>query len=312
MLMKYLFDDLQKLDLNIVNDFEIRELFAKFKEFGVIVFKIPKGRHIYRSLKMKSENDRFWNKERISFNPYPSNYGRANLPNKPIFYGSITTEKEYSKRLLNENDEFQNTVHGYFLNVLECSEILGSLEKEGKEFFTIGMWEVKEDIEVIVIHDENDRNHLSIELKIACKNFFNQLSEDRKELFTSLHSFLSKEFSKKVLPENENQYKISANFSQHIIDIGLSGILYPSVKAEGEGFNVALNPKLFENGTIELKRAGVVKLFANKEKEILWDWTENAEYFNGEPLVYKKVDGITLDKEELLCKLEKLNIIHLL
>ncbi len=309
--MKYLFDDLQKLDLNIVDDFEIRELFAKLKEFGTIVFKISKGRYIYRSLKMNSENERYFNKDRISFNPNPSNYGRANLPNKPIFYGSITTEKELGKRLLNENDEFQNTVHGYLLNVLECSEILGSLEKYGKEFFTIGIWEVKEDIEVLVIHDENDRNNLSKEMKIACKNFFNQLSEDRKGLFSSLNSFLSKEFSKKVLPENEKQYKISANFSQHIIDIGLSGILYPSVKAEGEGFNVALNPKLFENGTIELKRAGIVKVYVNK-KEVLWDWVESAEYLKGEPLIYKNVDGITLNKEELINELEKLNIIHLL
>ncbi len=37
---------------------------------------------------------------------------------------------------------------------------------------------------------------------------------------------------------------------------------------------------------------------------VFTNWIGSAAYFKGEPLVYKKVDEITLDKEELKSELE--------
>ena len=52
---------------------------------------------------------------------------------------------------------------------------------------------------------------------------------------------MAKEFSKEKITE-DYEYMISAIFSERAVRKGLAGVFYPSVRAEGIGYNIALEP----------------------------------------------------------------------
>jgi hypothetical protein len=61
-----------------------------------------------------------------------------------------------------------------------------------------------------------------------------------------------------------------------------------------------------------LKRAGIVRIYQSKEKQVVWDWYRSAEYILGEDLKYNKIEGVTLSENELLEKLKQYNMEHLI
>jgi hypothetical protein len=87
--------------------------------------------------------------------------------------------------------------------------------------------------------------------------------------------------------------------------------MYPSVPSEGQGFNLALHPDLFEDGSIELKRAGFVRVYCAKDNRVIWDWTENAEYIEGQKLSFIPIPNTSMSEVQLLSMLKKYNMEHL-
>lgn len=57
-------------------------------------------------------------------------------------------------------------------------------------------------------------------------------------------------------------------------------------------------------------RAGIVKIYSNNKREILWDWAENAEYRSGESLDFKTT-VYSMDETTLRSKLREKGIEHL-
>lgn len=310
--MQDIINKIKALDLQIASDEEIRDLLGKFDKLGTIAFKLEKGRSIYRSLPMKSCDERYTSKARISYNPNPGSYGRANTPGNSVFYGSITTPKAPPQEEISSQEAWLRQNHGYIVNILECSEFLDK-EQEVKEYFTVGMWEVQEDFEVGVIHDPENRHFLSEEMKAGCDDFYSSFDVNTRSKFEALQQLLSLEFCKPVETGQEFQYKISANFMQNLIENGFTGLLYPSFKSGGEAFNVALHPQLVDSGVIQLKRAAAIRIYrgAGKDSSILWDWMENAEHKENEELNYNSIEGVSLNDEGLRIMLRKYRIEHL-
>jgi len=308
---------LKSFDLKAVSDDEIKFVLPNIKLLAGLLFKIQRGRAIYRSQKMDEEYTTHHYKKRISYNPSPKNYGRCNLPGQSIFYGSITTlktDEDLKGKVIKESDyEFNKNVHGYLVNICECSDLIQEPEVEGIEIFTVGMWRVQEDFEIPAIVDHQPTTSLAKEMKDGLGSFYSNLSSDDSKKFGILNEYLSEEFSKPVEKEKEYLYKISAHLSNYILNSKKLGLLYTSVKSNREGYNIALRPELINEGKIELERVALVKIYKGKGKDkILWDYRLMAEYKNGEPFTYRSIPNITLSDTQLEKKLSEMGMIHLL
>lgn len=154
-----------------------------------------------------------------------NSYGRANSLDEPIFYGS----------------------HQGDLTLFECCQNVGQFDLQN---FTMGIWKVKKNCKLnLVILKPTDeileqRKDL-IKISDIFNNSISDLKENEKEYSTIVTSFFSKQFTKSDIA-NENDYKISAYFTDYVRNIGkwsqlkFDGIIYPSVANKFRGENVAI------------------------------------------------------------------------
>ena len=93
---------------------------------------------------------------------------------------------------------------------------------------------------------------------------------DLKDKTEKIFNYLASEFSKKQI-DNDYDYLISSLFTKKAIDNGMKGVLYPSVRADGAGYNVAILPDAVKTS---MKMVAV-----------------------GECTIYKKGDQVIVDNE---------------
>jgi hypothetical protein len=92
--------------------------------------------------------------------------------------------------------------------------------------------------------------------------------DERGRAVEAVGKFLSREFSKKV--KNEKEYLISAAYGDILFQRGIGGILFPSVKADGKSFNIALRNDVVDD-CLELRVAAVPRS-QKFGKQIIVDW----------------------------------------
>jgi hypothetical protein len=78
-----------------------------------------------------------------------------------------------------------------------------------------------------------------------CFSIFNlNIDKNLRDKSLKYGTYLANEFSKDKI-SNESDYMISAIFSEFVAnDNRFDGILYPSVRAEGKYFNIAIKPEV--------------------------------------------------------------------
>lgn len=172
------------------------------------------------------------------------NFGRANEPFQSIFYCSDKMETaffETSKLVKKEN--------------------IGNVEVN-----SLGIWRVKEDINVVNLPKNKDYfgNSTVAYLNKEFNNYVNSFNnEDSKNLINFLH-IISDEFSTKSNMKDFNylltcalaNYAYETPFKSMDTDrlSNVDGITYPSVWLEDKGMNFALKPELIDNKLIELEK----------------------------------------------------------
>jgi len=135
-----------------------------------------------------------------------------------------------------------------------------------EEHYVGGLWKVVEPVNVIaLVHHQaftskNERlKQLHDQYELAVKK-----DPDMAERSLRLSEFLANDFAKPVPRDKDWQYKISAAFATHVKKLGIDGLMYPSVKADGDTsvFNVALTPTSVDNKLKleEISAVRVVKL----------------------------------------------------
>lgn len=325
--------ELKNLDLKNDSEEKIKESIGKIKYCLNPAYLLPEGGSIYRSVKV---TDSFFpdTKSKVSYNPNASRIGRANVVGNTVFYGSITTRRtdEDLKRMgIIADIPLKKTDPGYMINVLECSDMIVDEGAEGTELYAVGMWRILKSMEVSTIVNHfplNDfgRKELEFLNKFYSDMESNQnthgLNPENVELIRPLlpeykiiNEFLAEEFGKDVRSKDEFNYQISAYYANRLIyhpNSVLQGIKYPSVKANKEGYNVALHPKVVNQKYIELERSAIVRIYKKKDsKEIIWNWEGVAEYSGEEPFNYLPVKDITVSDEKMFLKLKENKMEHL-
>lgn len=223
--------DLSKYPIDRINNF--------FNEFGVfcnITYILHPGKCVYRA--RPNENDEIFEKvSDLSFLPSYKNkkYKRASTPSNTMFYGAILSEE------IKEGEISDNRITGCF----ECVDFLRDLLKkiDGEQRITFGSWIVTKDIPLVaIVFDKELVNKSSYfsQVNADFEKFITQYP-DLKDKSKNIYNYLASEFSKKQT-KNEYDYLISALFTVRALERGMKGVLYPSVRADGVGYSVAIHP----------------------------------------------------------------------
>lgn len=232
-------DKLKDLNLSEYPVDEIKKLLSDFGRVGVIVMTLHKGKTIMRA-RPNEPNETFKIISELSFKPSKFNktYQRASTPLTTMFYGCVVPENI-------EKGELDNA---RVTAVFEASKLYRKGIENGEEKITFSRWTVTNDIPLIAIVYNQDfvksSSHTN-ELYLAYQSFLQQNNPSDVLKSNAITEFLASEFAKSETP-NDFDYLISALYTELVVQKGFAGVYYPSVRAEGKGFNVAIHPDFVE------------------------------------------------------------------
>ena len=162
---------------------------------------------------------------------------RANLPGDPLFYAcSFPSE-------INEDAPLPRLI-----SLEETSEFMKEKSNYGIERATVSRWEVIGQLDLIALPFVGTYERACPDLKRVKEGWEEALSKgivpaDALELESFMAQEIAKEFN------DRQQYFKIANFVHYLLRMNkktkdADGIIYPSVPAQGAGFNVAIKPEV--------------------------------------------------------------------
>lgn len=252
---------LKGLDLSKYPIAEIERLIPFFGKVAIIEYNLHAGKTILRA---RPEDDQ-WPYTTRSANCYKpqqfnTTYQRASTPNQTMFYGSMIPE-ELEKRDLDSERLIVSR---------EASPWLRDNNTCGVKRITYSKWEVTSDIKLIAILQHKEfYDASSLTRKVV--NDFHQFIKDHQDYEESsilVSDYMAHEFAKEGTSEDYN-YLISAVYTNYILTKGFDGVMYPSVRVNGQGFNIAITPEASDH-KLKLIGAGECTMY-KRFKETLID-----------------------------------------
>ena len=253
--------ELQNLDFSRANKADIYALLAQLEPWGEMEVTIPQGTVIVRTRCEVDYADVYYEKD-ISCRTNPSDvgYGRANSVGVPAFYGVISLEHDYK------------TAHSRSVCVAEVAKVANDPAiVEGMEYAYTGFWIVEREITGVgfINHSKFKQQHALLAKLQSDHNAFldqNENGDDLKAIF----DFFAEEFAKDVPRNQPELYKITSaladDYLGHNTAEGVTqypAIIFPSVKAEGNGINIAMTPDAVKKH-LKLKSVFVEQLFKDR------------------------------------------------
>jgi hypothetical protein len=230
--------DLKSVDLSKIS---YEKLFFKIHEL-IILFSTPStlkaGQYICRG-RINEAGQIFYSEREISYQPNNKNikeFGRANCPGQPLFYGAIPSGRITEPRLVALFETFE---------ILRAGNKLGNLNSFSSFVITTGIWKIKNNFQVADIIF----NKQCIENIPEAKEYYKfhvseikKLWSDRADDIIHLLEFISDEFAKKRDDiKSDSDYKISVAYTEIVLNMHkLFGVVYPSVSSDLQGYNIAL------------------------------------------------------------------------
>lgn len=291
--------EFRELDLSKLPVDKINQLFNEFGIFGNITYTLHPGKKVYRA-RPNNKNEIFKQVSDLSFLPSDKNkeYKRASTPTNTMFYGAILAED------IKEGEITDNRIAGCF----ECVDFLRDLTKkiEREKKVTFGTWIVTKDIPLIAIVFDKDLVNKSSYFTEMSEGFTRFISEypDLKDKSEKIYNYLASEFSKKQI-NNDYDYLISSLFTKRAIDKGMKGVLYPSVRSDGAGYNVAILPDTVKT-SMKMIAASECTVYKKGDQVIVDNETVAYLKDNETEFELKPVDNqFHLGKEKVYEKLNK-------
>lgn len=232
----------QELDrITTPDQIGLRELYNVFLsvsdfEIPIVRYSISPGSSLIRQ-RVNQNGESFKNIDELYYPPSSvTPMERANLPGNPMFYAcsfpSEITDQSPIPRII---------------ALEETSSFMRDTTQSGIERATVSRWDVIAQIELIALPYIGTYSRACPDLlrvKEEWKKAISQgvVSHNALELVNYMAEEISKDFS------DRNQYFKIANFVHYLLRINqktrdADGIIYPSVPAQGAGFNVAIKPK---------------------------------------------------------------------
>jgi hypothetical protein len=206
---------------------------------------------------------------------YLTEFGRANKPHEPLFYGALESSLIQQNRLT---------------AILETSDLIHDTESvclEG-ELVTLSRWITKEELIIAEIVFSDDAIKTNPDTLTSFKNQFDQIkNHPLREIGLRQLQFFSNEFARKA--NTHHDYKISVAYSDLLMnDYGIAGITYPSVKSGYQGQNLVLRRDIVDD-YLELYAVSTHRIHKNKMRSSInnyfhtRDFGENNSEFKWNP-----------------------------
>lgn len=243
---------LSQLDLQLYPVQEVHELINELGQYAVLTTTLHEGSTIIR-VRSNFNGEVFTTVDELSYKKPENNtkFQRASTPQRTMFYGTVEPDNEFPR-----NNNFER-----FVGLTEACPLLRSKNiTDGEQVVTFGKWRVLQDIRLIsIIHHENyiGSHQLTQKLNIEYADFLTSQSKDMQEDSKAISKFFANEFAKEIQDEqSDHEYLLSAIYTERLSSlmaykginksgqsVPIAGVLYPSVRAEGRGFNVAFTPE---------------------------------------------------------------------
>ncbi len=239
---------LSKLDLS---SYPIDDAIRYISQIGTqagIGYTLHKDFPIFRTRPNEDDFEVFKTRSQLSYKPQEFNttFQRSSTPTKTMFYGSILPP-EFGE------DDINNA---RLTSTFEASKTYRNNLFKSNEKITFSRWEANTGIKLYVVLPviENDTSDSFTKFM---NDELDKFMRNNKEL--AIKTKLTNQFFGNIF-SNPNirfdyDYIISALYTEMIIKSGFEGILYPSVKAQGKGYNVCLTPDCVDT-KLNLKAAG--------------------------------------------------------
>lgn len=231
---KRIIQRLRSIDLNDDSRTEdIRELLSQLR-YPIILSNAVVGSFVTRARRGHG----YRNKKDMSYRPSSlcKTYQRASLPNHTVFYGILS-------------DDERHLENARAIGISECSVLADEgINSSGREYIATSQWIITTDITVACIISANSYKdvHNNRLLETLRQSFINKHQENDEALFVS--DFVVNEFSKRVPSGHDNDYKISALFTDMLFRHGFEAVAYPPVKLGGQaGLNIAIRPDVADS-----------------------------------------------------------------
>lgn len=186
---------------------------------------------------LPDEENRRLNKIKYLYNPPPKfvkSYGRANLKNQPIFYATFSTPIAM-KELKPEVGDIFTLSEWKLLNTFDKIRVYPVFKPEAN----LEMYKNFRDTDLF-------KKTRSTELSLMLEEFFKSHPKEDRDLIIELMNFVSRCFSKKINPEYNSLYVVTAALANKILykmfDGKIEALTYPTVQDSTKIENIAIKP----------------------------------------------------------------------
>lgn len=191
-------------------------------------------------------------------------FGRANKPHQPMFYGAVETTDLRHQRITaiaEVSKLFQNPV---------------GVNLDG-ELYTVSRWVNKEELILAEVVFSAEAIKINPDIKRAFEKqteFAKQAGQDDLEFYADFLVFISDQFARE--PQTHHDYKISTAYTELILTKPeVQGVSFPSLRTKYVGVNVVFEPKIideyFDVKVLATQRfyKNVLKMFLANHKNCL-------------------------------------------
>lgn len=218
---------------------QLYDLFKKLVTLPVVSYSLPADFPLTRA-RLNNNGERYSQVDQVWHKPPELNtgFGRASNPYINVMYGAINL---YPGHSINKPDE-------RITALCEISSIYFTEPKDIKnEIVTFARWVPGKELKMVCPFHFSELSLASPIMNEMYEAYLKVLRENEsfKEQITRFHAFISSQFSKFPI-SNEYEYKTTALFTEMIISMGFDGVIYPSVKTDMKGINVAINSEFVE------------------------------------------------------------------
>ncbi|MDZ7693693.1 MAG: RES domain-containing protein [Balneolaceae bacterium] len=192
--------------------------------------------------RLNSDGERFHHVNQVWHKPEKLNngFGRASNPNSNVMYCAFDP---YPPNKSKDKPVERITA------LCEVSDIYFTNQDETiSETVTFARWVPGQQLNMVCPFDFSRLSSESPILKNMNQAYSNIIEkyDEYEDQISRFHTFIAEQFAKHPI-EEEYEYKITALFTEMIMEKGFDGVIYPSVKTDLRGFNVAVNSTTVED-----------------------------------------------------------------
>jgi hypothetical protein len=174
-------------------------------------------------------------KDKNVIDNYLTEFGRANKPHQPIFYGAVETTDMKHQRIT---------------AIAETSELFqdpNGINLKG-ELYTVSRWRNQEELTLAEVVFASEAIKVNPDIRRAFEKqteFAKQEGQDDLEFYTDFLVFISDQFAREK--QTHHDYKISTAYVDLVLKHpDVQGVSFPSVQTKYVGVNVLFEPEVID------------------------------------------------------------------